>query len=98
MKKNIALLGAIALAGAFAGGPTVIQSNGPDARGVTVTPSQKQDKSQLPAQQDAQQIMVRNYYGGLDLNPYWRPSRSPKEYGQWLQRTGRQKGVKKGRA
>ena len=84
-KRNLpmALLASIALAGGGVIAPQQITAK---------TTIQANNEKQTPQKDVVKQRLVVNDYGGLDYNPlYQTSSRSPKEYGQWLQASGRQK-------
>ena len=79
----MALLASIALAGGGVIAPQQITAK---------TTIQANNEKQTPQKDVVKQRLVVNDYGGLDYNPlYQTSSRSPKEYGQWLQASGRQK-------
>ena len=87
-KRNLpmALLATMALAGGGVIAPQQVTAK---------TSIQANNEKQTPQKDVVKQRLVVNDYGGLDYNPlYQSSSRSPKDYGQYLQRIGRQKWTK----
>jgi len=89
MKKRIGMLAAAALA--FGGLAQATPVSSIDKQGNTIT-----QKVNQPEQKRVRQSreLPPDGMGGIDF-PFYDRGRSPKEYGQWLQATDRQKWTKR---
>lgn len=87
-KSRIGLIGALAFAGAVQAAPTI---NTQDKTNVVIQ-EKVPDQNNRRVRQNRE--LPPDGMGGISF-PFYDTGRSPKEYGQWLQATGRQKWVKK---
>ena len=87
MKKSLAIVGA----GIMAAASLAAVQNNASAKTESVTIKTQQQDKQTPVETPApKQRITANHLGGLDFSPAG-SGVSPKYYGQYLQRTGRQK-------